>query len=39
MGDLVEEDGHGCCGAEGGAGVEGGAEGEAVGDVMCEVGD
>ena len=39
MWDLVEEDGHGGGGAEGGGGVERRRKGEAVGDVVGEIGD
>ncbi len=39
MRDFVEEDCHGCGGAEGGGCVEGGGEREAVGYVVCEVRD
>lgn len=38
VGDLVEEDGDGGGGADGGRGVEAGGHGEAVGDVVGEVG-
>ena len=39
VGNFVEEYGYGRCCAEGGGGVEGGGEGEAVGYVVGEVGD
>ena len=35
----MEEYGDGSCGADGGRCVEGGGEGEAVSDVVCEVSD
>jgi len=37
VGNFMEEDGDGCGGADRRAGVEGGGEGEAVGDVVCEI--
>jgi hypothetical protein len=38
MGDFVEEYCDCCGGADGWGGIKGGAEGEAVGYIVCEVG-